>query len=637
MSSNDLWILENVVSKYTDRPKRNFVEPVTVEFSATRKTKITFALLGSWAIQMPPYGLARLVALTKAAGYSTSVFDFNVQSSYDLKTENEELADAYLASNSWWWHKEHYYTKVFPSYEPLLREYIDTLLDTNPDIVGFSVYSTNICSTEWAVKEIKKRRPDVTIILGGPECHEVNFRKPPEVDYYFVGESEQTILDFLNNWEDGIKPVAPKIGGLFGQNRVDIDSLPFPDYSGFPLYKYTSVNSICSEISRGCVARCTYCSEVWYWKFRDRSAIAVVDELEHQIKTCGINFVFFVDSLVNGNLKGFRAFLEELIKRKLNIRWWGYARIDGRMDREFYQLIRDSGCDGLNYGVESGSDKVLVAVNKKSTVAEINQNLIDSQAVDLLASVCWVIGAPGEDIEAVNHSFNCLWNHRNRIVAISPGPGLGDSKGTAYDDRKKFNINERDAYWMYGFYTLDFTNTALHRYTRIKLMHIWLHLCNQFGGTMRNIHAIGNINDHFSVKFDRIDHYNDDVAYENFNYDIINSDLGVFANSSMNEVFSFLRMLWRVKGGYDINIKFDSNFDAKDFGFCIHPGDYNYTADINFKIDADGNYTVNNTYDFENLDTAIINDKDYRYTYTASGKWDDPKSTLEKDITPLLT
>ena len=51
----------------------------------------------------------------------------------------------------------------------------------------------------WMVDEIRKRRPDITIIFGGPECNErnYNFKKSEGVDYYFIGESEQTILDFL--------------------------------------------------------------------------------------------------------------------------------------------------------------------------------------------------------------------------------------------------------------------------------------------------------------------------------------------------------------------------------------------------------------------------------------------------------
>ena len=93
----DTWIAENVFPKNTqpnERKLRQNVKSVDVAV-ATRKTKITFCILGSWAIYMPPYNLSRLSALTREAGYYTRVFDFNVESHYALKSANPDLADAW--------------------------------------------------------------------------------------------------------------------------------------------------------------------------------------------------------------------------------------------------------------------------------------------------------------------------------------------------------------------------------------------------------------------------------------------------------------------------------------------------------------------------------------------------------------
>jgi hypothetical protein len=619
----DTWIAENLIPKNTEagiirKPRLN-VKSVDVD-TYTRKTKFTICVLGSWAIYMPPYNIARLCSLTREAGYNTSVYDFNVDSHYALKDANPDLADAWNGANYWWWQNPEYYTRIHPTYEPILREYLEVLLATDLDILGFSAYYTNILPTQWMIKEIRKRRPDITIIMGGPECHEHYYKKPDGVDYYFIGESEQNILDFLENWEHGIKPLKPAIGSLYSDTRIDIDSLPYPDYSDFDLTKYWGKNSICAEISRGCIAKCSYCTEVYYWKFRDRGANNVVDELEYQVEKYGINFVSFVDSLMNGNLKEFRNFCEELKRRKLGFTWWGYARADGRMDLDFYQAMADAGCQGFNYGIETGSDKVLKAINKKNTVAEINQNLIDSEKVGMKVSACWVIGAPGEDIEAFTHSFNMLWNHRYRIMAVSPGPGLGDNMGSAYDDREKYNLNPRHTSWLGGWYTLDLTNTKLHRHIRIKLMHMWLYICKEYGGTLTNVHKVGEITDHFSVKFDS-EYINDSVEYENFDFNIIKSGHSTFADSVMNEVFGFLRMLWRVRGGYEISIKFNNELDHKDFIFAIVPSTMDYEADIWFKIDDDGKYQVKNHYKFVNKFKDIIGMNGFEYTYEDHGVW----------------
>ena len=626
----DTWIAENLIPKNTEintsrRPRLN-VKSVGVNIGF-RKTKFTLCVLGSWAIYMPPYNLARLVGLMREAGYSTTVYDFNVESHYALKEANSNLDDAWNGANYWWWQGDEYYKRIHPTYEPILKEYLEILLADEPEIIGFSTYYTNLLPTKWMITEIKKRRPDITIVMGGPECHENYYRKPKDVDYYFIGESEQNILDFLENWENGIKPIKPGIGSLYSDTRIDIDSLPYPDYSDFDLTKYWGKNSICAEISRGCIAKCSYCTEVYYWKFRDRGASNVVDELEYQVQRYGISFVSFVDSLMNGNLKEFRNFCQELVDRKLGFNWWGYARADGRMDLEFYKLMRAAGCEGFNYGIETGSDKVLKAINKKNTVAEINQNIIDSDKVGMKVSACWVIGAPGEDIEAFTHSFNMLWNHRARILACSPGPGLGDNMGSAYDDREKFNINPRNKPWLGGWYTLDLMNTKLHRHIRIKLMHIWLYLCKEYGGTVTNVHSSeGAITDHFELKFDS-EYINDHVEYENFDFNIIKSDQGVFADSVMNEAFGFFRMLWRVRGGFEMTLNFNSELDHRDFIFTIAPDSHTYTANLYFKIDDDGNYVTKCDFIFVNNYKDVVDVDGFEYTHEDAGHWKESTKT----------
>ena len=636
MLDKDTWIAQNLIPKNTEanavRRPRNNVKSVGVKIGH-RKTKMTLCVLGSWAIYMPPYNLARLTSLMREAGYTTYVHDFNVESHYAIKNVNPELEDAWNGANYWWWQGEEYFKRIHPTYEPILKEYLEILLADNPDIIGFSTYYTNLLPTKWMITEIRKRKPDITIVMGGPECHENYYKKPEGVDYYFIGESEQNILDFLENWENGIKPLQPAIGGLYSDTRIDLDSLPYPDYSDFDLTKYWGKNSICAEISRGCIAKCSYCTEVYYWKFRDRGAQTVVDELEYQVKKYGISFVSFVDSLMNGNLKEFRSFCQELVNRKLGFNWWGYARADGRMDLEFYKLMKEAGGQGFNYGIETGSDKVLKAINKKNTVAEINQNLIDSDKVGMKVSACWVIGAPGEDIEAFTHSFNMLWNHRARIMACSPGPGLGDNMGSAYDDREKFNINPRNKPWLGGWYALDLMNTKLHRHIRIKLMHIWLYLCKEYGGTITNVHSSeGAITDHFDLKFDS-EYINDHVEYEDFDFmSIIKSGKGDFADSVMNEAFGFFRMLWRVRGGFEITLNFNAELDHRDFIFTISPDTHSYDAQLYFKIDDDGNYITKCDFKFKNTYKDVVKIDGFEHTFEDSGKWSEAVKTKTKKI-----
>ena len=82
-------------------------------------------------------------------------------------------------------------------------------------------------------------------------------------------------------------------------------------------------------------------------------------EIETLYYEKGTDIVWFIDSLVNGNLNELRAFCKGIIAKGMKIHWTGYARCDGRMDLAFYQDLADSGCHMLNYGIESGSQAVL--------------------------------------------------------------------------------------------------------------------------------------------------------------------------------------------------------------------------------------------------------------------------------------
>lgn len=619
----DTWMAENIlpINKHTHPIKlRQFVNPVSIN-NSHRKTRISLCVLGSWAVYMPPYNLAKLTGLLRASGYNTTVFDFNVDSYHELTTRHDNLKTAWDSGNYWWWSQlDQYNARIHYYYEPILRDYMNVLLESKPDIIGFSLYYTNKFPTYWLINEIKKIKPSITIILGGSECNSDDYTAPKNVDYFFVGESEKNLLDFLEDWELGIKPSEQKIGSLYSDIRIDLNSLPYADYTDYDLQKYISGTSMCIEFSRGCVAKCTYCSETLFWKYRDRSYNNIVDEIEFQNKRYGVTHYNFVDSLINGNLKELKSFCEELLKRDIKVTWWAYARCDGRMNLEFYKLLKAAGAQGFNYGIESGSDNVLKLINKKNTVSDINQNLIDSALVGMKASTCFVIGSPGESIQDYMQTLNLLWNHRKRIMAISPGPGLGDTLGSDYDNREKYNLQKRGEEWLGGWYTLDFKLTPLHLYIRVKIMQIWLVICKDNAGTFTNLHHIPNIINHYTIKFDS-NETNENLYYEQFDCILINSGQGVFADTAMNEIFSFLRMLWRAKGGFELKLNFDPMQDQKDLEFMTVTKKAYYKADIYFKIDSLGNYETNFNFEFINNDKKYVRLSGFKYNFSTKGTW----------------
>ena len=84
--------------------------------------------------------------------------------------------------------------------------------------------------------------------------------------------------------------------------RFSLDKLPYPDYSDLPMNTYMIPNGALCAISRGCIAKCTFCEETHFYKYRQRTAVSTLDEVRYMYHTYGTDVFYFTDSLVNGNL-----------------------------------------------------------------------------------------------------------------------------------------------------------------------------------------------------------------------------------------------------------------------------------------------------------------------------------------------
>lgn len=586
------WLAENFLPKSEEKPRRNNLANISYHH-VTRKTKLVMTILGCWGVYFPPYNIARLTALTRDAGYLTKVFDFNVTAYHDLKPSG--LDSAWNSNHHYWWFAGEYEKRLHPTLEPFLLGYIDRICAENPDVIGFSVYDTNREPTEWTAKQIKKRLPNVKIIIGGPQCHMPDFIPPPAIDYWVAGEGEQILIDFLEGLENGQLPEQRKLGKTFGQNRINLDSLPPPDYSDYDFSLYTSSFGISAELSRGCVAKCSFCRETWFWKYRDRKSSNILDEIERQVKTYGINFVWFIDSLTNGNLKELRDFARGVVERGLDIKWMGYARCDGRMDLEYYKDLKASGCVNLSYGIESGSQKVLDLMRKNIKISDINSNLVSAARVGIFSHANWIVGAPGEDIQAMAHSLNLVWNHRARIRGLSPGVTLGDSVQTDYEfNRGRYNMSDWDKTFLGKWWSLDWSNTKIHRFIRLKYFYIWLKICKQHG-IIDNNQARASIDEHYTVKFSQEKFTVDEVLYEDYDHMVFQPQLNPFADTVVNEIWGFFRMLWRVKGGFEMEVYFDKEQDKEEFGEYLSD---DYEACHWIKIDKNGKFESRHAINF---------------------------------------
>jgi hypothetical protein len=493
------------------------------------------------------------------------------------------------------------YTKdIHPVLEPLLSKAVDDILAKEPTVVGFSVYYISEEPTKWMCQEIKRRAPHIKIAVGGPNVHKSWFKTEPYYDYIVVGEGEVNLLVMLDEIEEQKQVEYPRILSQPEDERVNINGLPMPDYESLDFSLYELPNGINTEISRGCTAKCTFCEETHFWKYRQRQSVDLVTELEWLYYNKGTDVVWFIDSLINGNPKELRAFALALTAKNLKIKWTGYARCDGRMDLDYLQDLANGGCLMFNFGCESGSQKVLDDMHKGVTIREMEQNFIDCKKVGIWCATNWIVGFPTEDLQDFADTMTFMWRMRNNNMnnaGLGVGYGLGPETIVGQNpDKYNISWHKYQGHWI----TKDLTMGGTHVMTRVKNIHMFLDFfanCTDVPVSYPVRYSLKK--EHYDIKLNNPATMRE-VEYEKFDYNIIKSNINPFADKLVNEMWPFFRMLWKARGGYTATIKFNPDIDLREFGTQYGPGMYNAT--FYFKIDDDGKWFANFKYKFDQID-----------------------------------
>ena len=592
------------IAPYAKTTVQKNLTPVYVDYK-TRNTKLVLVLCPEWSPYMPPFSLARLSGVAKSSGYETHIMDLNVKA-YNAFTKdwwpNQKIPfRLWDPSSSWHWLGGTYLNDIHPLLGPeILQPAVDQIIEMNPDVVGFSVYYISEEPTKWMCQEIKRRAPHIKIAVGGPNVHKSWFTVHPYYDYVVIGEGEQNLLVMLDEIEEKKEVEYPRLLNQPEDERININGLPMPDYESIDFSLYELPNGVNSEISRGCTAKCTFCEETHFWKYRQRQSVDLITEVEWLYYNKGTDIIWFIDSLINGNPKELRAFALALKEKDLKVRWTGYARCDGRMDYEYLKDLADGGCIMFNFGVESGSQKVLDDMAKGVTIKEMEQNFIDCKKVGIWAATNWIVGFPTEEYQDYADTMTFLWRMRNNNInnaGLGVGYGMGPETIVGQNPHK-FNISwhKYQGHWI----RKDFSFGGTHLMIRVKTWHM-------FADFLKGVTEVpisypirtALETDHYKIKLNHA-RLAKDIEYEKFDYNIIKVDINPFADSLVNEMWPFLRMLWKCRGGYEAEIHFNPEIDLKEFGSQFGPGMFN--AVYKFKITDSGKWEADFDMKFDQID-----------------------------------
>jgi anaerobic magnesium-protoporphyrin IX monomethyl ester cyclase len=283
---------------------------------------------------------------------------------------------------------------------------------TPADVIGVTATTLLYKSAMKLVTIAKEVQPSTVTVLGGSHgtfWDENALLEYPSLDVVVRKEGEQTFLDLLSRLQ-----AKASLNGLLGvtyreKDKIvrnadrpfieDLDSLPFPAHHLLPLQALKRMGKILFPLitSRGCVYWCDFCSTVRMFGrgYRWRSPKNVVDEMQLVHDKYGVDQVTFYDDAFTVNRERVVKICEELHARKLDMTWDCGTRVD-MLDRELLKMMHDAGCIAVWLGVESGSEIILGAMNKRIKLDQTRLAYKIAHDVGLMTIANVVLGFPGE-------------------------------------------------------------------------------------------------------------------------------------------------------------------------------------------------------------------------------------------------
>ena len=299
----------------------------------------------------------------------------------------------------------------------------DAVAEFRPGMVGIGATSSLFRTAVRIAEMTKAVNPGTRTVLGGvhPSILPEDVCREAAVDFAVQGEGETTAPALAAALDGGSAPddlpgIAFARDGRVVVNPTpplvdDLDSLPVPAYDLLPIRSYTSLqiskHPFASMItSRGCPYRCVFCSArtTMGGRYRRNSPRRTVDEISGLVDRFGVREVLFKDSEFTFDAARVEEFCDQLLGERFRVRWTCNGRI-GNPSLSLLQKMRAAGCRQVEYGVESGDEEILKAIDKRITVDQVKETFALTRKAGIRSIANFMIGNPGETRESVEKSL----------------------------------------------------------------------------------------------------------------------------------------------------------------------------------------------------------------------------------------
>lgn len=367
----------------------------------------------------PPLGLAYIAAVLEDKGHDVQIID----------------RDALLRKNEMDFDKTDAAT-------------LRMIKDFDSKAIGISATTPNMSDVKHLSQYIKSNFDKAAIIVGGPHPSGepiLTLEESPFIDIVAIGEGEFTMCDIADGLtSDKISGIVYRSGGKIISNvRREpvkiLDDLPYPARHLLDMKFYTRPSRFTSRnlnlrttsifTARGCPYRCNFCAGplVFCGKVRFHSVGRVMNEIEELVSKYSVEALYFAEDMFLSSKVRAEEILEAFIDKKINrkVKWMAQAKAN-IITPALLELMKEAGCVGIEYGFESGSQRVLDLMNKKLSIEESIKAAVLTKKAALRFQANIIVGYPGEREEDFRETMRFIKKIKPSMVGFNlfmPLPG----------------------------------------------------------------------------------------------------------------------------------------------------------------------------------------------------------------------
>lgn len=297
------------------------------------------------------------------------------------------------------------------------------------ELIGISITDLSQIVPGFTLAGLLKKYTDAKIVLGGNYIHKIedSLKKNSQLfdeyfDYLSLGDGERATVE-LAEFIAGRREIADVHSLIYKDSEsvirtnerapcLNLDRVAYPDFDSYDFSKYFSPETVIPvQLGKGCYwGKCTFCDfYTGQQKFDMKSVIRAVDEVEYLSKKYNTKLFNFVDEAVPP--KFYNEFASEVKRRKLEIYYYSFARLEKSFTADVLKNLYESGARFFMWGYEAESERVMKLINKGIDLSSRKEILKNAREAGLWNLCTFLLGFPTETWEELQSTIKVIYDH----------------------------------------------------------------------------------------------------------------------------------------------------------------------------------------------------------------------------------